>query len=75
MALFSTVILIYIIGFVMRCLVAYYHSTKRYKDKAMRSGQTERHEYVPIQDSLTKSGVRIPVADQSSSDNDSAEEL
>lgn len=67
---FCTIILIYITGFVVRCIVAYYHNTSSYREKTMRSGEVEKRQYVTIQNSLTESEVQSPVSDASNSDNE-----
>ena len=70
--IFCTIIAMYVTGFVVRCIVAYYHNTSAYREKAMRSGEVERRRYVTIQNSLTESEVQSPISDRSTSDSESA---
>ena len=67
---FCTIILVYVTGFVVRCIVAGYHNSAAYREKSMRSGEVERRRFVTIQNSLTESEVQSPVSDSSTSDSE-----
>ena len=67
---FCTIILVYVTGFVVRCIVAGYHNSAAYRERSMRSGEVERRRFITIQNSLTESEVQSPVSDSSTSDSE-----